>query len=336
MNKFAEFDFFQLQKDISHELLKPVYLIYGEEEYLHDMILGAFKERLQKEGQDFNYELFHSENVKPGDFIDAVSNLTLGAKKRFIVLKNIEQLKNSYAKKIEFTLNHLSFKDNDRLMLFFSLSKKLPTNISIDKIRENGVIAHLQKPKLSQVRQWIQMKCRENKKTITSEAVYYLQISTDNDLGKIRNEIEKIFCYLGETQNMIDKEVASKMVYGMAGGNIFDFVDAVGERKKEKALSLLKVLEDEEVHPLSILAMISRQIKLILQVKINEGKNEKMKGELNLPSFVIHKLISQSKNYQLAELKNIFQYLMDAEEKIKTGYFDPVLVLEQLIIKIVI
>jgi len=55
---------------------------------------------------------------------------------------------------------------------------------------------------------------------------------------------------------------------------------------------------------------------------------------LHLPPFVIDKLIKQSQEYRLDKLKSAYRYLLDAEIKLKTGYFNPVLVLEQLVVRI--
>jgi len=80
--------------------------------------------------------------------------------------------------------------------------------------------------------------------------------------------------------------------------------------------------------------MISRQLRLILKAKLYNGNQKKIKGDTNLPPFVIDNLIKQSHKYQIDVLKKSFNHLLDAEIKIKTGHFSPAMVLEQLVIKI--
>lgn len=327
-------DFFQLQKDIKSKPIKPIYLMFGEESYLQNIILEEFKSRLHKEGRSIHYETFYGENIDFERFSNTLRTLPLGAQKQCITLKQFDKIKNSYIKKIDFMFNSLSFTNENIFILIFSHSKKIPNHISLDRIKQFGVIASLQKPRTYQIKQWINLKCREYNKKITDEALYYLQKITDNDLGQMNREIEKLFCYLGQEESMIEKQDILESFYGAEAGNIFDLVDAIGERRTEVALRLIRKLGENDYHALQLLAMISRQMKLILQAKQCQGNQKKMKGVAHLPSFVIDKLIHQSQKYHLDELKSTFGYLLDAEMKLKTGYFEPVLILEQLVIKI--
>ena len=334
MTKDQIIDFFQLQKDISSKPLKPIYLMYGEESYLHNIILDNFKAYFSKNRQYVNFETFYGANIDVNRLSNSIRTLPLGAAKQVIVIKQIEKIKAFHIEKIDSLINNHSFLDDSLMVLLLSFNKKMPANLSLKKIRQFGVIVSLQKPKSFQTKQWINLKCRENHKEILPEAVYYLQRLTENDLGLINNEMEKLFCYLGEASSRIRKEDVVNNFFGAEEGNIFDFVDAVGERKTQTALRLLKKLEEGEYHSLSLLAMISRQIKMILLTKLYDGDQKKIKGELHLPPFVIDKLIKQSQEYRLDKLKSAYRNLLDAEIKLKTGYFNPVLVLEQLVVRI--
>ena len=326
-------DFFKLQKDITgNKGIKPIYLIFGNESYLQNLILNDLKNRFKKENLSVNYETFYGENLDFNHLNNSVRMLPLGAEKQCIIIKQLEKLKSPMVKKLNYLINSLSLTDKNIIILLFFLQKKIPNNISFDKIKQLGVIARFQKPKSFQVRDWIKLKCRENEKYMSSEAVYYLQRLTDNDMGQINNEIEKLFCYLNNVSSKVEKKDIVNIFYGSEAANIFDFVDAIGDKETVSALRLLKDLGSSEYHVLSLLAMINRQVKLLLQIKKYE--NDQIKGDLNLPQFVVNKLIRQSQKYNIAELKSAFSYLLDAEIKLKTGYFDPVIVLEQLVIKI--
>jgi len=334
MAKQPIIDFFQLQNDISSKTLKPIYLLYGEEGYLHNIVQDNIKAHFCNDKQSVNYEIFYGENVDFNRLVNSIKILPLGTEKQIIILKHLEKLNASYAKKLDFLIKSKSFQDNSVIILIFSLNKKMPTSISLERIKKYGSIVSLKKPRSYQIKRWANRKCQENHIEISPEALYYLQRLTDNDLGRMNNEIEKIFCYLGKNISRIKKEDIINNFFGSEEGSIFNFVDAIGERKTKLALKLLEKLEENEYHPLSLLAMISRQIKLILRVKLYYDNLEKLKGDLHLPPFVVDKLIKQSHKYKLDKLKNIFRHLLDAEKKLKTGYFNPVMVLEQLVIKI--
>ena len=334
MNKLQTFDFFGLKKDIESNSLKPIYLIYGEENYLHNLVLDSVKDYFGNSKQYKNYEIFYGENVDFGPLFNSINSLPLGVEKQAVLIKNFEKVKATNAKKLDSIIKNKTFQDNVITIFIFCQSKKIPANVPVARIRKYGRVVFLTKPKVYQVKQWINQRLNKKQIKILPEALYYLQKLTDNDLGRINNEIEKILCYLGKGKSNITREDVIINFFGSEEANIFSFVDAIGDRKTREALTLLRILEENEYHPLPLLAMISRQIKLILKAKLYESNHKKIKGDSNLPPFVIDKLIKQSQKYPLDRLKKCYSYLLDAEIKLKTGYLNPVIVLEQLVIKI--
>ncbi len=332
--KYTTLNYFSLLREIEHDSIKPIYLIYGEESYLHNMVVDRFKTYFAKNNQNVNYETFSGEDLDFNRLANSLQTLPLGAMRQCIIIKQLEKVKSSISQRLDDLLSHLPLGDKNLLILLFSNEKQIPKYISLEKIKQKGAITALPKLKPFQIKQWIRRKCQEGHKEITEEAIYYLQRLTENDLSQINNELEKLFCFLGNTATRINKDEVIDDFYGLQAGNIFDFVDAVGERKTKDALSLLRKLEESDYHPLSLLAMINRQIRLILQTKLSSGDLKKLEREINLPPFVIKKLIGQSQKYELNELKKAYSYLLDAEISLKSDSTPSMVVLEQLVVNI--
>lgn len=330
-----QIDFFQLQNDIDNNKIKKVYLLYGEESYLHNMILENFKKYFNNLNESVNFEIFFGENININSLVNSIKILPLGIKRQVVVIKSSEKLNNIIANKINKLFNGENLKDDTLTILLLSYNKTLPKNISLDAINNYGTIVSLKKPKSFQIKQWIKKIMSEKKIRITNEAIYCFQQITDNDLGKINNEIEKLLCYLGNDISEIKEQDIINSVYGSEEGNIFNLVDAIGERDIEKSLNTLSRLTENNYHPLPLLAMISRQIKLIMQAKLYKINKKRMQKELHLPFFVINNIVNQSEKFEVHKLRDVFRHLLDAEIKLKTGYFNPVLVLEQLVVKII-
>ncbi len=336
MEKQRILDYNTMIKEIERNIIKPIYLIYGEEDYLHKTVLDKLREQFSRQKKLVNYEIFYGEKLDFSRLVNSLQTLPLGVGVQCIVIRELEKIKSPLMQRLISMIDRLSFNYNNLMVLLFSNGKRIPSNFSMEKITKYGAIVSLPKMNASQTRLWIKMRCQEAKTEIDEEAIYYLQRITENDLALISNELEKLFCYLGDSNIKIDKEVLIENIYGIQEGNIFDFVDAVGERKGDKALSLLKMLMDSnEYHPLQILAMLNRQIRLIFQKKLSPNNYKKNKGDKSLPYFVVKKLITQSQRYKMGELKRAFHYLLDAEISLKTGCLLPDIVLEQLVIKII-
>ncbi len=336
MKKNIEIDFFQFKSQIQKKSLKPNYLFYGEADYLQNFAIDSVRKYFLDKNHKVNFEYYYGESLVFERLVNSIKILPLGYEKQVVIIKNIEKIKTVYTDKLNILIKEQPFKNNDIYILLFTLDNKLSKNTPVGEINKNGLVIKLQKPKNYQAKQWIDLICKINNKEISSEAVFYLQKITDNNLSQIENELEKVFLYLESepSKHKISLEHLLKTFYGSETNNIFEFVDAIGERKTVLAIKMLRYLKDNDNHPLILLSMIYRQIKLLLQIKICNDDYKKIKGELHLPLFIIDKMVKQSQNYSIGRLKNSYRFLLEAEKKLKTGYFDPVLILEQLIIRI--
>lgn len=334
-NKQAILSYFSLLKEIDKNIIRPIYLIYGEEGYLHYSIVNKFKTYFSQQKQLVNYETFYGENLDINNLTSSIQTLSLGTGRQCIVIKQFEKIKKPLVEKINALIDKLPLKYDDLLILIFVEAKQIPKILNIENITKRGVIVSTPKLNISQMKQWVGSRFREDGKKIDEETIYHLLRTTENNFAQINNEIDKLLCYSGNSIDRISKKDLLKNVYGLQEGNIFEFVDTVGERKTEKALHLLKLLLDSnQYHPLQVLAMLSRQFRLIFKMKLSTGNYEKNKGDRSLPYFLVKKITTQSQKYKINEIKSAFLYLLKAEINLKTGYLLPDIVLEQLVVQI--
>ncbi len=332
------FDFFSIQREIEKNIIKPIYLFYGEDNFLHNIILEKLKLHLFRQKRQVNYSVFYGEDLDFSELANSLYAVPLGfgpGTIQGIIIKQLEKIKRPLLQKLDTLIENLSFDSDNHLILLFVDSKAVPKNIKIEKIKKYGSIVNLKKLNKTQIRQLVIARCKEEQKEITNEALYYLQSITENDVGLISNELDKLFCYLEGTSDKITKNDVLNGLYGLRSGNIFDFVEALGERDAARAIGYLrKLLGSDEYHPLQLLAMIHRQIGLIHRAKLFPNNIKIIKGDSNLPYFMVQRIIAQSQKYSLDELKMAYQSLLQAETNLKTGSLLPSLILEQLVIGI--
>ena len=73
-------DFFQLQKELrDNKPLKWIYLMFGEEGYLQNLILDDFKKYFICKKCHVNYETFYGENIDFVRLVNAMTTLPLGS-----------------------------------------------------------------------------------------------------------------------------------------------------------------------------------------------------------------------------------------------------------------
>lgn len=157
---------------------------------------------------------------------------------------------------------------------------------------------------------------------INKDVISLLISRTGNDLGIINNEIQKLFMYKLD-EKIITNEDVLELVPKRIEDNIFDLVDAVVERKKDKIFELYAGLTNyygEE--QTKILIMIANQFRLMLQCKIlnSEGLSESdIAKELKIHPYRVKLAIQKSKNIEIETLTKYLNDLAILDLNIKSG-----------------
>jgi DNA polymerase-3 subunit delta len=114
------------------------------------------------------------------------------------------------------------------------------------------------------------------------------------------------------------------MVSHVQEARIFALVDAVAEGRTELAQRILHQLYLQGAEPTSILAMITRQFRLIALVRDLEPRlsHLQIQDRLGLkPGYGLDRTLRQAKLYDLQGLKRVYDKLLEADSAIKTGKY---------------
>lgn len=164
-------------------------------------------------------------------------------------------------------------------------------------------------------------------------------ISAGLSQERLAQEIEKLMAYQSfHGQQEIDNQSLSKLIQGppLYVGN-FALIDALGARDLKKSVVFLNQALGEGAEPHAILGQIIYQFRNLLRLKslVKEGKTADQMAKLaNLHPFVVQKNSRQAKQFDLEELKKIYQRLSELDIQSKTGQIDLPTGLFQLILEI--
>jgi len=108
-------------------------------------------------------------------------------------------------------------------------------------------------------------------------------------------------------------------------------------RETARALQLLHHQLAHNAAPIYLLAMITRQFRLLLQWRdlVERGVAfDQATAQLKLHPFVARKTAEQARNFSLPQLEAIYQKLLDSDIAIKTGRHEPMLALDLLVVEL--
>ncbi len=299
-----------------------IFFFYGEDSFRAQQKIKNIRDKFKAKvgGDGYNIDYLDGNLLTIADFFKSVKSCGFLVTKKLIIIRNIfdnKKLKNIQDEIIKF-LKTQKDDPEENYLIFWQTGKtdarsKLYKALKKFKFTEEFNV--LSTPKLIS---WLKKEVANHKKSITEEALNLLLICVGNNLWQLHQEINKLvnFC-----KKEIKVEDVKKLVHAKTDNNIFNLVDAIGNKNKKLALNLIEKQLDNGVAIQYIITMIVRQFRLILKIKsFSENKITQdwaIAQTLKLPNFVAKKILIQSNLFTLIELKKIYQQLLLIDEKIK-------------------
>ena len=379
-----------LIKEVKSGKILPVYLLCGEEHFLIEKALKSLLDiLLQPETRDFNLNILDGTIVTIQDILSAVEVYPIIADWRVVVISEsvlFQDLRKSPPTELENDLLDAveDIDSNDPKEIFLDwitgappqnstliFTVKGPVNtrepivkaidrvgrfINFEKLEESSSI---QRDPLFQS---VSKQLAQSDKQITPRAFNLLRTQVNNDTHRFFEEINKAISFVGD-RTQIDERDIRNLVSPTSSDTIFDLTDSISNRNVNQGLSSLhNILSDGEA-PIKINALITRQIRLMVQAKLvlkNNAINfdarrmtyqdfvsrffqplsKKMSG--NLPKtttvnllkqnpYVAYKIIQKIIRFEEEELIGFLEKTLEADIQLKSNSVPAEYILEQLV-----
>ncbi len=266
----------------------PVYLLHGDEELRKRRATGKIIESLA--GEQLDVDRFEAGEATVEDVLETLACPPLFSDVRVVVVTQVQLFPSSDQNRLAGALE--ATPDGLHAILVASEPEKRPRSgppVSA-KLREvvesRGRIYEFTAPRGSDAIQWVQREAAREGKTIGRSDAETMVLAAGTDLAIIANEIQKLAAYLGERKR-ITREDIDAVVIKSEQYSIFNLVDAIGERRVEKALSVLpSVLSagGDSGGVLRVIAMVARQFRLLWQAKVLADNGVDLRNPADAPA----------------------------------------------------
>lgn len=184
---------------------------------------------------------------------------------------------------------------------------------------------------------WITERAAKQGATIDGATANALVARVGDDLYRLGNEVDKLAAY---AQGSVTTVTLDLLTPRDASSNIFGLVDAIADRNVGTALRMLDDERNAGSADLYIMAMIARQVRLLLQVKHygqEHGTADKaaVAAALALHPFVAGKTVAQAAKYSLPALVHLHTFLTGLDRDAKRGKVDPSVAIDRLVAEMV-
>ncbi|MBQ4068245.1 MAG: DNA polymerase III subunit delta [Lachnospiraceae bacterium] len=317
-----------VKKHIKEQQFNNIYLICGEEEYLKRNIKKNLSEAIVSADDNMNRSYYEGKNINFKEVIDLCETMPFFSDRRLVLFENT----GCFEKACDELLEYLPELTTSTYLVF--VEEKVDKRSKLFKlVKSNGYVCECNHLNNDSLMKWILTRIGKENKKITRDTMNYIINSLGNDLEKISCEIEKLLCYT-LNKDVIEIADVDAVCIPEITGKIFEMIDAMGNKNKEKALELYYDLLSQKEPPMRILFMLSRQFNIMLQVKELSDKRmskKEIEEKLNMKGFVISKIQGQLKNFTHKSIREALEKAIELEEAIKNGNMNEKVAVELLL-----
>lgn len=319
-----------MNEDLKSGQLKQIYLLYGEEDYLKKQYRDRLTKAMLPEGDTMNYAHYEGKGVDIKEVIDLSETMPFFAERRLIVFEDTGFFKSAGADLADY------IKEMPDTTCYLFVENEVDKRSKLYKaVQARGRAVELGAQDEETLKRWVAGKVRDEGKQISGQTLVYFLDKAGTDMENITKELEKLFCYTLE-QTTITREDVDAVCVAQISNHIFEMVNAVTEKKRRKALELYYELLALKEPPMRILFLMTRQYRLLYQVKQFQQKGygrKEIAAKTGLHPFAVGKYMDQTKQLKNVELLGILEDAADLEERVKTGLLTDVLAVELFIVK---
>ena len=321
----------RILEDINNQSFRNVYVLYGQEAYLQKQYRDKLVAAVLDNGDAMNVWHVQGKEYSIPQLIDFAETMPFFADRRIIVMENTgvlksggEELAEYFAEPCETTTWILVESECDKRSRLFKAADKAGLCVEFGVQDE----ATLQK--------WIYSILKKEGRQISGQTLECFLEKTGTDMNIIRSELEKLLCYTLD-KPVIERADVEAVCITRVTSHIFDMVDAIGVRDKQKALALYNELQALREPPVRILFLIGRHMNILLQIKDLKKRgvdNKTMAAKVGVPPFAVNKYLKQANLYKTSQLKQALEKCIQADEAIKTGVLQDKMSVELLIFEL--
>ena len=320
----------RITEDIKTGQLKQIYLLYGEEAYLVRQYRDRLLTAMLGAGDRMNVNRYEGKGVSEPEIIDMAETLPFFSERRVIILENTELCRSGGEKLSEYLKNPAESSS------FILVERDVDKRSSLYKtIKKYGYTAEFGRQDAKTLQKWVLGILKKENKQIASSTLQLFLEGCGDDMENIRKELEKLLCYTLD-EKVITAEDVEAICVPQIQNHIFDMITAIANGYSEQALRLYYDLLALREPPMRILALISRQFNLLLQVKelAEKGYPQAAIAEkVGLHGFVAGKYMKQAVSFKTPFLKQALEDCAKADYDIKSGKMGEQLSVELLIVK---
>lgn len=303
--------FFSELNKIEKGKLDPVYILIGDDFFLQQAILKALYQSFDCDNREIFYgkSQTSSKDEIANKFLEELYSVGLFSNKKIVVFKDIDKIKRKYHQRL---LSYFSSIDPNILLIMTADNKRSGL---VKKIMKKATDITVYTPFPNQYEKFVSKLISRMGYKIEPKAQNILISETNDSLTHTFSELEKVLVSL-EKGELITADKVKKVVGGEKQYQMYDFLDAVGNKNYYQAINIcITLIKNGASVPFFATTLFNRFLDIWAYRQIHHPDKQKK------PYFIrkkLNKLQKANNIYKNADFGYIFTKIREADLKGKS------------------
>ncbi len=302
--------------------ISGVYMFEGVEENIKEAALTALRKAMLPAGlEELNETVL--ENPPADDIIASCETFPLMADKRLVLVREINGA-SGRSEADEKLLSYLPNMPETCVLILYVRGKADKRKKLYSAVKKNGNIVSFEPLSEAELNSWIVSVFRRDGKSCSPQVASLLSFTVGTDTALLRTEIAKLTALAGDRDVITEEDVRTAATRSIEC-TVFEMVDAVVAGQRAKSLRLFRDMLLNGQERLGILAMLLRQYRLMMHVKLMQAENlrrNEITQKLGIAPFAAERTIRQADGYTLAQAREGVQICLNTEYNVKSGQYN--------------
>ncbi len=322
-----------------------IIFIYGSDTYRSRQYLKKMidKFKVERDPSGYNVVVVDAETTKDGGAIlQEILTIPFLAERKLIVIQNLlvsklADLRTELLTRIEAK----NLPESTVIVLWEGVEdvKTKEAKAFLARILEEKYKEHFKPLVGRDLVTWIEQEIHTRGGNIVPAALSYIAQHAAADMWYLTHLVDQLLAYANGTD--ITLAHVMEFVEEKVDDSIFNLVDAIVAKKPERVFKMIREQYRSGEDSGYIFAMLVRQFRILLELRDAIDRGEAVAGEtlakkMKIHPFVVKKTLPMASRYTMAELRRVYEALLDIDTKTKTGAGDQSLLLDIVVGKLVV
>lgn len=331
-------------KEVQGGFYKPFYVVYGKDRYRMEQFIALLMDKMfTSDEQSMGVVKFDSTETSLEEMILEAESPSFFLEKKLIIVRDSSIMcaaakeSNKIEHNIDALLRYMENPLQSSIIVFAVYAEKLDERKKLVKqMKDRRCVVHFPELDQNQLRHWLVKLAADQGRTLHIDSAELLISRVGISMQQLSQELEKLCLHVGE-HGEITLELVQSLTSTTVEEDVFALVDAIINIKLSEALMMYRQLLVRREEPIKIVALIARQLRMMLQIKELEQHHytpQQMASTIGAHPYSVKLAAEKAKRFEAKQLAKLLGSLADLDYSMKTGQIDKALGLELYILSL--